>query len=208
MRVWSVVVLSLAAVLSGCAGLNTIDSEVSTYSQWPVGRKPGSYAFERLPSQQARPQEQAQLESIARPALIAAGFNEVPEAKDADFTVQVGMRVSRSDRYPYYDPFWWPAGFYYPYYPRVRGPYWGGYWGPGYWGPGYPMMYDSPRYDREVIVLLRDRQTNQALYEARAASDGLTIGSDRLAAAMFMAAMTDFPHTGVNPRRVTVQLPN
>jgi hypothetical protein len=204
MRFLSAVLLSGAAVLSGCAALNTVDSEVSTYSQWPAERKPGTYAFERLPSQQARPQEQAQLESLARPALIAAGFQEVAEAKDADITVQVGMRVSRSDRYPYYydDPLWWRGGFYYPY-PRAGRPY----WGPGFWGPSYSMMYDSPRYDREVALLMRDRKTNQPVYEARAASDGMSVGSERLAATMFMAAMKDFPHTGINPRRVSIQLP-
>jgi Domain of unknown function (DUF4136) len=206
MRLLSAAVLGLALALSGCAALNTLDSEVSTYSQWPAARKPTTFAFERLPSQQSRPQEQAQLESIARPALISAGFQEVPEAKDADITVQVGMRISRTDPYPYYaDPLWWRGGLYAPYYPRAVGR---PFWGPGYWGPGYPMMYDSPRYDREVAVLMRDQQTHQVLYEARAASDGMSIGSDKLAAAMFMAAMKDFPHTGINPRTISIQLPS
>ena len=47
-----------ALVLSGCAGLNNVTSEVSSYGQWPADRKPASYAFERLPSQQARPEQQ------------------------------------------------------------------------------------------------------------------------------------------------------
>ncbi|HET7794912.1 MAG TPA: DUF4136 domain-containing protein [Rhizobacter sp.] len=208
MRWLSAVVLGLAATLSGCAALNTVDSEVSTFSQWPEGRKPGTFAFERLPSQQVRPQEQEQLESIARTALYSAGFQEAGDPKQADVTVLLGLRISRTDPYPYYyDPLWWRGGFYYPY-PRVARPYWGpGFWGPWSWGPAYPMMYDSPRYDREVAVLLRDRQSNQPLYEARAASDGLNSGSDRLMAAMFMAAMKDFPSSGANPRRISIQLP-
>jgi Domain of unknown function (DUF4136) len=210
MRLSCVVVLVVATVLSGCAALNTIETDVATYGQWPAERKPSTYAFDRLPSQQARPQEQTQLESIARPALISAGFLEVTDPKDADITVQVGMRITRNDRYPYYaDPFLWYGPYYYP-----RRPYWGpgysaywgaGFWGPGYWGPGY--AFDNSHYDREVVLLMRDRATHQPLYEARAASAGFTIGDDRLAAAMFMAAMKDFPHTGVNPRRVSVQLP-
>ncbi|HEX3139436.1 MAG TPA: DUF4136 domain-containing protein [Rhizobacter sp.] len=207
MRLCSLVVLVVAAALSGCAALNTLDTDVATYSQWPAERKPSTYAFERLPSQQARPQEQAQLESIARPALISAGFQEVADPKDADVTVQLGMRVTRTG-YPYYaDPFIWYGPYYHsrrPYWGPGYGNYWGpGYWGPGFWGPGF--AYD--RYDHEVVLLLLDSKTHQPLYEARAASAGLGGGGDRMTAAMFMAAMKDFPHTGVNPRRISVQLP-
>ena len=200
MRVSTLALLSLLAALTACAGMNAIESDVSTYSQWPADRKPTSYAFERLPSQQARPQDQAQLEATARPALAQAGFVEAADPKDADVTVQVGVRISRADRY-YDDPFWWRGG---PmFYSR-----WGArpYWGPG-WGPGAGLAYDSPRYDREVAVLIRDRKSNQPLYEARASNDGLTSGGDQLTGAMFIAAMKDFPHNGINPRRITVPLP-
>lgn len=197
MRMPVIAALGLAAALGGCASMNTLDAEVSTYSQWPAGRKPATFAFERLPSQQARAQQQGELEAMARPALLAAGFQEVTDPKTADATVQVGARVSRADRMPYDDPFWWRGG---PYYMRYGRPYWGA------WGPGYTIMADSPRYDREVALLIRDRQSSQPLYEARAESDGYSQGDAQLLAAMFRAAMTDFPQTGVNPRRVTVPL--
>jgi hypothetical protein len=196
MRLSTLALLSLLAALTACAGMNAIESDVSTYSQWPADRKATSYAFERLPSQQARPQEQAQLEATARPALAQAGFVEAADPKDADVTVQVGVRISRTDRY-YDDPFWWRGGS--PFYSR---------WGARpFWGPGAGLAYDSPRYDREVAVLIRDRKTNQPLYEARASNDGLTSGGDQLTGAMFIAAMKDFPHNGINPRRITVPLP-
>jgi hypothetical protein len=41
---------ALALTLAGCASMNQLTSEVSSFSQWPAARKPGSYAFERLPS--------------------------------------------------------------------------------------------------------------------------------------------------------------
>jgi hypothetical protein len=195
MRMPSVALLSLVLSLTACAGLNAVESDVSTYSQWTAERKAGSYAFERLPSQQARPQEQAELEALARPALASAGFTEAPDPKSADVTVQVGARITRTDRSPYDDPFWWRGGFYYS------------RWGRPFWGPSYGMIHDSPRYEREVAVLIRDRQTNQPLYEARAANDGLAAGGAQLIGAMFMATMKDFPHSGINPRQVTVQLP-
>lgn len=191
----SVILLSLAAGLAGCAGLNVVESDVSTYSQWPLERKPATYAFERLPSQQARPEEQAALEATARPALEAAGFKEAPDAQSADVTVQVGERTSRADRSPYDDPFLWRGGLYYS------------RWGRPYWGPSFALSYESPRYDRDVAVLIRDRKSNQPLYEARASNDGPTSGGKLLMGALFMAAMKDFPYNGINPRRVSVQLP-
>ena len=62
--------LIAAASLAGCASLNSLTSEVSSYSQWPADRKPGSYAFERLPSQQN--EWQTRVEAWADPALFAA----------------------------------------------------------------------------------------------------------------------------------------
>jgi hypothetical protein len=195
--------LALAAAallgLSGCAALNAVDSDVSTFSQWPAGRAPTTYAFERLPSQQARAMEQEKLEAMARHSLESAGFKEASDATAADVTVQLGARINRYDRSPYDDPLWWHGGLGYPRF--GRGPFWGP---PGYFGPRY---YDTTYYDRAIAVLSRARQSGQALYEARATNDGTTQGSDALIAAMFDAALKDFPQTGINPRRVTIQLP-
>lgn len=182
--------------LTACAAFNNVESDVSTYSKWPTGRQPATYVFERLPSQQAREKEQQRLEAAARKAVEASGFKLAADPKEADVTVQIGARASRADRSPYDDPLWWRGG---PYYSRFgRYPY---------YGP-YPLYhFDTPRYDREVVVLIRDARSGEPLYEARASNDGNTPGGQALLGAMFQAAMTDFPHTGVNPRRVSVPLP-
>jgi hypothetical protein len=193
-----IALLAVAFGVVGCAGINTVQSDVWTYSQWPAERRPASYVFERLPSQQAQAPQQEQLEAAARGALQATGFTEVADAKDADVTVQVGARVNRTERFIYNDPFWWNTGFYSPRFRR------GPFWGPGF---GAFYQYDSPWYDREVAVLIRDRKTNQPLYEARASTDGLSPGNTALTSAMFEAALKDFPQSGINPRRVVVQLP-
>jgi hypothetical protein len=198
----SVVVVAALAGLAGCAAMDSVDSDVSTYSQWPNGRKPSTFAFERLPSQQARPQQQDQLESTARPSLKAAGFTEVPDPKAADVTVQVAARITRYD--PPIDPFFWHGGLYYGrYYGRPYG------YGPYGYGPYWGMSaYDTaPQYQREVAVLIRERESNKVLYEARAANDGLSAGSSITIGAMFQAAMLDFPNTGINPRTVRIPLP-
>lgn len=184
-------------LLGGCAGLNTLTAEVSSFGEWPADRKPGSYAFERLPSQQARAAETEALEAAARGALAKAGFSPVAEGATPDVLVQVGSRVGRAEA-PWADPFWWRGGF--------------GTWRPNPWvGPrwGYSLQFDmSARYEREVALLIRDRASGKPLFEARASheSASTSAGAPTLAA-MFAAALTDFPKLGLNPRSVTVTLP-
>lgn len=193
---WALAALAtLTFTLSGCAGMATLSSEVASYGDWPAGQAAGTYTFERLPSQQARAQEQDTLEAAARPALEAAGFKPAPAGSEPQVLVQVGARVTRTDRSPWDDPLWWRGSF--------------GYWRYGPWpGPSWRlgMRMDSPRYDREVAVLLRDRTSGKPIYEARASNDGYSTGNTQLLAAMFAAALKDFPAVGLNPRRVVVPL--
>lgn len=188
--------LCTALLLGGCASLNVLDSDVRSYSQWPEGRRPATFAYERLPSQQAEGARQAELEAAARSALGQAGFTEAADPASADVTVQLGARVTRTDSPYYYDPFpFYGMGWY----GRRAWPAWG--WG---WGPGY--YRDPPSYEREVAVLIRDRKTGQALYESRATNDGLTSGGTAFLAAMYEAALKDFPRPAINPRRVSIPL--
>ena len=198
--------LALAA-LAGCASLNSVDSDVSTYSRWPAGRQPASYRFERLPSQQAHPQQAQVLEDSARRAIEGAGFVAAPEGTAPDVSIQIGARITETDRSPFDDPYWY--GGVGPFhrsvlYGRYSRPFWGPR--PGYWGPGY---YDLPYYEREVAVLIRDKKTGEPLYEARANSDGTSRAVTSLLPAMFSAALKDFPNVGVtNPHRVRVATTN
>jgi hypothetical protein len=189
------VVLGACFVLGGCASMSTLRSEVATYGEWPAGQAAGTYAFERLPSQQARAQEQEVLEAAARPALEAAGFKPAPAGAEPQVLVQLGARITRVDRSPWDDPLWWGGSF--------------GTWRYGPWsGPSWHLglRMDPPRVDREVAVLLRDRASGRPLYEARASHDGYAIGNAQLLAALFAAALQDFPATGLNPRTVVVPL--
>jgi hypothetical protein len=194
-------VLLLAAVLlGGCAALNSVSSDVTTFSEWPAERKPGSYAFERLPSQKADAKRQSELEAAAARALEMAGFAAAPDAARADVIVQVGARLTRIEVSPWDDPLWWRWG--------------AGYWRSPYWRSSRSMYYAglhadwSTRYERNVAVLLRDRASGTPLFEAHAQTSGGTSGNAALLGAMFEAALKDFPAIGVtNPRTVTVALP-
>jgi hypothetical protein len=194
-------IITLALALGGCAAMRRLDSDVSTYSQWPAGRKPATYAFERLPSQQAYADEQQALEDAARGAIEAAGFSPGTDPGSADVSVQLSARISATAPYPYVDPFWWQAGLY-----RRRGSF--GY-GLGFGGPGLGYRWGAPAagYEREVVLLMRDRVSGQALFEAHASHSSATSSfSGTLLPALFEAALKDFPNGGVNPRRVTVEL--
>ena len=202
-----VATLVAAAALTGCASFHQIDAEVSSYSRWPAGRGPSTYAFERLPSQQAQPQQAQMLEDTARRAIEGAGFVAAPEGAAADVTVQVGARITETDRSPFDDPFWyggrgiWHRPFAYG---RHGRPFWGPGWRRGYWD----ASIGGPSYEREVAVLIRDKRSGEPLYEARAESEGPTTGLTTVLPALFVAAMKDFPAGGpANPHRVTVETP-
>ena len=201
----TVAALIAAAALGGCASLYNVDADVSSFSRWPAGRNPATYAFERLPSQQSQPQQSQMLEDAARRAIEGAGFVAAPEGSSADVTVQLGARITETDRSPFDDPFWYgghgiwhrPFG-----YSRFGRPFWGPGWRRGYWGPGY----DFPYYEREVALLIRDKRSGEPLYEARAESEGTTSGVNSVLPAMFAAALKDFPNgSPSNPHRVTVE---
>ena len=188
--------LAATAVLAGCAGMRSVSSEVSSYGEWPEGRAPGSYAFERLPSQQAQAAEAERLEAAAAGALAKAGFKPVDAGKEPDVLVQVGARDSRYVVQPWDDPLWWRGGF--------------GYWRHGPWGSprwALSMRYDFPRIETQIGLLLRDRASGKPLYETRAASESNVRADSATLGAMFQAALMDFPRLGMNPRRVVVELP-
>jgi hypothetical protein len=194
----TVITLAIAAAaLGGCASMNQLTSDVTSYTQWPAARQPGSYVFERLLSQLARPDEQQRLEEAARPAIEAAGFRPAADAASADFSVQLTANVIGNERSRFDDPFYWPGGMFYSHFGRGR-------WG---FGTGLGFGPDVVFYEREVAVLIRDRKSGLPVYESRAANVGASPAINSLLQPMFEAAMKDFPNGGVSPRRVTTAVP-
>jgi len=208
-RLVSVAALAGAALLAGCATLNSVDASVATFGAWPADAAPGTtYAFDRLPSQERNPQRQQALENAAAQALANAGFRPVADGAKPAVMVQIGARTERFEQSPWDDPFWWggPRRFGYGAWPGYGrfGP-WGPYGGRrGLWAP-FPPEPDI--YLHEVALLIRDTSTGKALYETRATTDGFSSGGDRLLAAMFDASMKDFPRTDDKAHNVRVELP-
>jgi hypothetical protein len=190
---WALAAGAAALGLAGCAAVNQVWADVSSFGEWPGSRAPGSYAFERLPSQQAQAELQQQLEDAARPALEKAGFKPAAAGAEPEVLVQVGARVSRAESSPWDDPLWWHGGFGAWRHGPWRGPYWGATW-----------RIESARYEREVAVLIRDRASGKPIHEARASNEGFQGGGSGLLKSLYAAALFDFPALGINPRRVTV----
>lgn len=194
---WIPAALLATGLMAGCAGFKTVTSEVSTYGDWPAGRAAGSYAIERLPSQQAaKTDAQQMIEGSASLALQAAGFVPAAAGAPPDVVVQIGARVTRQERAPWDDPLWWNPRFSRWAVVGWPGPYW-----------ATRMRLDTPEYQREVGVLIRDRVTGQPLYEARARNDGITSGGQTMLTAMFTAALKEFPKVQNESHDVDVTLP-
>lgn len=189
--------LALAGVLlAGCAAFNSLTVYVSSTGDWSAERKPGSFAFERLPSQQAQAEDTAALEAAALGALLKAGFAPVAPGQEPEVLVQVGARDRLIGVQIWDDPLWWRGGYGSWRYGPWMGPYW-----------GWSGWYQTPRYEREVALLIRARGDGRPLFETRAASEGNSAPGPRALAAMYDAALMDFPRLGLNPRRVVVTLP-
>ena len=176
----------LAAFLSGCASTYLLDNNVQSFSGLPTLPANPTYRFERLPSQ-AHP-GQAQLEPLADSALHRAGLRRDDAAPR--YSVQVSARMQRVLS-PWADP--WDGlggGFGFPH---------GGLWGP------FPRM-ESPWYQREVAVIVREIAANRVVYESRASNDGPWLESHTVLPAMFDAALQGFPNPPAGARRVNIQL--
>jgi hypothetical protein len=193
--------LAAAVTLAGCASMKVLTSEVTAFNQWPEGRKPSTYTFEVLPSQ-AKKESMQELIRAAAPALEAAGFKPAAPGETPDVLVTLGARVSANEPSPFDDPLWWRGGLY-----RLHGH---GGLGPLWWPRGAPygtyVRVDNTTFEREVAVLLRDRQSAQPLYEVRAVTGGLSSDIKPYLGAMFAAALQDFPAKTDQTRKVSVPL--
>lgn len=200
-----VALLGAALLLTACAAFHQVSVDVASFGQWPAGRAPGRFAFERLPSQQAAGAPQQALEDAAQAALERAGFSPAPDAASADVLVQVGTRGGRLP-----DPAalpWGSVGLRSG--ARVSGSVTlgfpigrdagGVYFGP----PGWPQDYG--RDYREASLLLTDRTSRTALLELRARAEG-RFSSDALLTPMFDAMLQGFADLAPGTRRVTVTL--
>ena len=191
-RLASLLTLALAALLSGCAGMRVVDSQVLALSNVPTGMQlqGAKYRFERLPSQAGNP-EAGLAEQQAEQALMAVGL--VRDDAGAQLSVLVGFQGSQYLADPWGYPY---AG---PYGSISIGR--GVPWGSGV-GVGMGMRFPPPvHYRREVSLILRDLKSGQVVYETRATHDGPWGDSVTIFATLFKAALANFPNPPAGPQR-------
>ncbi len=189
-------VLAVAAVvLTGCATVSTVESDVQSFVATPSPVQAGTFRFERLPSQDLDATQAASLEGMAQAALVKAGFSRVDTG--ARYSVQIGAGTAETvSAFP--DPFfgrsaWSPFGR-----PRM-------WHGRHFYGS--PWLLDRESYVTRVRLEIRDLGTGKLVYESTATNEESWFNPARVLPAMFEAALADFPTPPKGVRKVVVKLP-
>ena len=190
--------LAVSALLSGCAGLRVVDSQVLALANVPAGLQlqGARYRFERLPSQAGNP-EAGLAEQQAQQALAAVGL--VRDDAAAQLSVLVGYQGTQY----LVDPWGYPHPGPYGSLSIGRGVPWGSGVGVGM-GMRFPP---TTHYRREVSLILRDLQSGQVVYETRARHDGPWSDSATIFATLFKAALAHFPNPPAGTQRVNIEIP-
>ena len=197
-RLVSLFTLALATLLTGCAGMRVVDSQVLAVANVPPGvqLQGARYRFERMPSQTGNP-EAGLAEQQAEQALAAAGL--VRDDAAAQISVLVGFQGTQYLADPWGSPYPGPYGSV----SIGRGVPWGS--GVGF---GMGMRFPPPtHYRREVSLILRDLRSGQVVYETRASHDGPWSDSTTIFATLFKAALANFPNPPAGPQRVNIEIP-
>lgn len=199
-RFFSMVLAAMAmTLLSGCASMRLVDSDVTSVVAVPPGMSllGAKYRFERLPSQVHNP-EAGLAEQQAQAAMTAVGL--VRDDVAASLSVMVGFSGTQYPADPWGRPI---APGWSPYGNLAIGAGWG-----SHIGLGVGMRFPPPtHYRREVSLIMRDLQSGQVVYETRASHSGPWSDSAPIFGTLFQAAMANFPNPPAGLRRVNIELP-
>lgn len=191
----------LAALLAGCAGMRLLEIDVRSLSTLssPDLAEGTSYRFERLLSQDARPQAQAELEAIVERALAASPLRRAADPLLARYSLAISARTlayvqDDEGRLA-------PIGHGQAQISVGSG---------GFTGSArhaWPWMVVTYLYRSEITLVLRDLRSMKIVYESRALHEGPWPDRATLYANMFEAALRDFPNPPAGVRRVRVEIP-
>lgn len=199
-RFFSMVLAAMAmTLLSGCASMRLVDSDVTSVVAVPPGMSllGAKYRFERLPSQVHNP-EAGLAEQQAQAAMTAVGL--VRDDATASLSVMVGFSGTQYPADAWGRPI---APGWTPYGNLTIGAGWG-----SHIGLGVGMRFPPPtHYRREVSLIMRDLQSGQVVYETRASHSGPWSDSAPIFGTLFQAAMANFPNPPPGLRRVNIELP-
>ena len=195
----TLMLLTASLLLTACSGMRIVDTDVSNFPGPGTQAIPpaASYRFERLPSQQAQPQQTAALEVIAQTALERVGLRR--DDANAQYSVQLGLRMFRDPQAPWDDPRY-VQGIAVPALVNMH-------YGMLMRHPSLSMQFDFPYYRREVTIVVRRLTDAQVVFETRAQHDGRWPDDAAVLPAMFQAALQGFPNPPAGMHRVVVEIP-
>ena len=198
-RIWVAMAALALSLLTGCASMRLIDSDVVSVAALPSGMslQGAKYRFERLPSQVHNP-EAGLAEQQAQAAMTAVGL--VRDDAGASLSVMVGFSGAQYLADPWGRPL---APGWTPYGNIAIGSGFG-----SHIGLGMGMRFPPPtHYRREVSLIMRDLKSGQVVYETRASHSGPWSDSVPIFGILFQAALANFPNPPAGPRRVNIELP-
>lgn len=201
-----------AVGLAGCA--TALPTKVTRYSALPI---PAGQSFAIVPGVGAAARgglEFQRFAQIAAQQLQARGYQQVASPAQAQLVVQLGYGVDRGHQIVREDPFGYGYGGGFGFgagFGRFS-PGWGVYYGRpyfsrfGYYGYRDPFFYgwDDPfwagrgvdaytEYRSQLELHIRDRATNQPLFDGRAQARSTSDDLGRLVPSLIEAMFTGFP---------------
>lgn len=212
-----------ALAVSGCAA--TLPTKVTRFQAMPIAQGQTFVVVPGMGAAQGGGLEFQQYAQLVAQQMAARGYRQVATPQQAQMVVQLGYGVDQGrqvvvedpflrsrlhdpfyrTRFGGYDPFW---GVYRgrPYFSRYgytgyRSPYFYG-WDDPFWYGGCIDTYTEYRSQLELDI--RDRATNQSLFEGKAAARSQTDELGTLVPNLIEAMFTGFPGRSGETVRITV----
>ncbi len=180
-------------LLSGCAGVRLVDTQVNSFAPQAIAAG-ASYQFARLPSQMADPVNQEKLEKLAEQALAKVGLRR---QNNAPLRVQVSA-VQRQENAMNQDGvgIGWGLGWVFGH----------GAISMGNEGTLFPGLDARPTYWRQVSLIMRNA-SGAVVFESHASHEGIWSDGEVVLAAMLDAALQGFPTPPAGVRQVNIEIP-
>jgi hypothetical protein len=196
-------------LLGGCA--TTINSDVTTFHQWPAQLADKSYAFE-IPAPKEDTLEMRSYQELVRAQLAKLGFHDSGAAKPALLVSMhfITIDVQRPIVQPAYDPFFLSPRYVvvgrhrsFASFGAYRSPFYDPFWSAG----GYRVDLDH-RYQRELRVAIRAAGDGKQLFDVTVRNVSDEMSTPKVMPALVQSAFEGFPGPNGTARRVTLQEKN
>lgn len=203
--------------LAGCA--TGLPAKVTRFQAMPAPQGQSFYVVPGAGEAQGGGLEFSRYAALVAQHLQAQGYSQAASPQQATMIVQLGYGVDKGTqrivedpfyRSRMYDPFynprfgvWWGRPYYsrFGYYSRFHSPFYYGWDDPFWYGGG---LRSYREYRSELELDIRNRATNQSLFEGTAQARSTTDELGRLVPNLIEAMFTNFPGRNGETIRITV----